>query len=166
MTAVDSLFREFIEESSATNRKKVCSLGLVLHSPGNLATFPRADMLLANIATIIFLPNDKAEDAALKPHYQALGLNDRQIALLATATPQRDYLCKQGKNIRLFQLHAGPMEKAFLSVNGRDHKARVLTLRDDVGARWPQAWLQEQGHAALADQWHQEYERKEQQRAA
>ena len=154
MSASDELLRDYVEESSATGRKKVCSLGLVLHSPGNLAIFSRADLLLANIATLIFLPNEKAQDAALKPHYQALGLNAREIAMLAEdMRPKQDYYCVQGKHRRRFQLQSGPMERAVLGVNGRDHKARVLALRAQHGAQWPVVWLTEQGHAELARQW-------------
>ena len=59
----------------------------------------------------------------------------------------------QGKNRRRFQLQSGPLEHAFLGVNGRDHKARVLTLRAQHGAHWPVPWLTEQGHEELARQW-------------
>lgn len=150
MSASDILLRDYIEESSATNRKKVTSLGLVLHSPGDLATFPRKDLLLANLATLIFLPNEKAQDAALRPHYEALGLNGREIRMLAEEMhPQQDYYCVQGKNRRRFQLQLGPFEKAILAVNGRDHRQHILTLQAEYGHNWLSHWLTEQGHSTL-----------------
>ncbi len=165
MSAQDELLREYIEESSATNRKKNCSLGLVLHSPGNLATFPRRDLLLTNISTIIFLPNDKAMTEGpngLRQHYEALGLGVREIKMLAEEMrPKQEYYAVQGKNRRRFQFDSRAIERAVLGVNGRDHKARVLALRETFGEEWVSVWLSEQGHQGLVDQWRQWGQKKE-----
>jgi type IV secretion/conjugal transfer VirB4 family ATPase len=147
--AADTLFQAWTEETSATNRKKVNALGLVLHSPANLAAFARRDLLLTNISTIIFLPNDRANtdgELGQKRHYQALGLGMREIKMLAEdMRPQRDYLCVQGKQRRIFQLESGPLETALLSVNGRDVKQHVTALRAQFGQDWVEVWLRERG---------------------
>ncbi len=169
--AGDVLLRDFIEEASATMRKKVVSLGLVLHSPGDLSIFPHADRLVANIDTYVFLPNAAADTPAMRKHYADLGLGSREIKMLADPTqmqPRRDYYTVQGNQRRKFQLPWGEWQAALFAVNGRDEKPGILQLRQQHGTpregaseSWLPAWLNERGHAGLANQWSQRTIRKE-----
>ena len=165
MVAADPLFQDYAEESSATNRKKNNALGLVLHSP-NLDAFDRRDLLLTNMATMIFLPNERAlteGEGGLKKHYTGLGLRQREIAMLAGDLQQRrHYFQTQGELQRqVFELASPPLERALLSVNGRDVKRRVLDLHAQYGKEWLPVWLAEQGHTELATQWQQRKQQKE-----
>jgi len=166
--ASNELLSGWIEEGSATMRKKVVSVGLVFHSPGDFAVFPHADRLLANIQTHIFLPNEAANSDGLRKHYAALGLGSREIRMIAEdLKPRRDYYVVEGKHRRVFQLPWGPWHAALLGKNGRDHKQRVLALQKQQGELWLPPWLDEQGHAELATQRRQYHvEEKRQQHAA
>ena len=167
--AADEVFRKRTEEDSANNRKRATSMCLVLHSPADFMAFDRPGLLLSNISTIVFLANGRAMsegENGLRKHYAALGLGQREIRMLAEDMhPALDYYgvrVRENKR-RKFQLAPGPLEKAFLHVNGRDHKDRVLALRAQHGDLWAPEWLVEQGHADLAAQWK---DRNQQQRRA
>jgi len=155
----EELLERYVEESSATARKKVVSLGLVLHSPGDLAVFKHRDRLVANFDTYIFLPNPRANDDELRPHYAALGLGSRVIRMIAEEMrPRRDYLVKEGNRMRLFRLPWGPMQQALVGLNGRDHKRRVNELRHEYGEVWVPQLLKEHNHPELVAQWERRYQ--------
>jgi type IV secretion system protein VirB4 len=162
MAVGDELLRDYMEQSSATMRKKVVSMHLVLHSPGNLSYFPHADLLLANVGTYVFLPNPEANTPAMRKYYSDLGLGSRVIRKLAEdLRPRRDYLVKEGNQIRVFQLPWGPWASALLGCNGRDEKRRIVELRKHAGEQWLPAWLMEKGQAGLATQWNERHKYKE-----
>ena len=162
--AGDVLLRDFIEESSATMRKKVVSLNLVLHSPGDLSLFPHADRLLANIGTYIFLPNPEANSPGMRKHYSDLGLGSRVIKEIAEdMRPRRDYLVKEGNQMRKFQLPWGPFQNTLLGCNGRDEKAGILKLQKEAPQTWFPQWLQQKGQPELAQQWEQRQQQQQQQ---
>ena len=165
--AGDVLLRDFIEESSATMRKKVVSLNLVLHSPGDLSLFPHADRLLANIGTYIILPTPGANDPAMKKHYADLGLGSRVIKQIAEdMRPRRDYLIvdKEEKQMRVCQLPWGPWQNTLLGCNGRDEKPGILRLQKEAPQTWFPQWLRQRGQLDLAQQW--EDRQQQQQEAA
>jgi len=160
--ASDVLLRDFIETSSATMRKKVVAVDLVLHSPGDLSVFPHADRLLANVGTYVFLPNENANTPAMRKHYSDLGLGGRVIRKLAEEmVPRRDYLVKEGNQLREMRLPWGPLQSVLLSVNGRDEKRGILDLRQRYGDQFMPHWLRVKGHDQLARQWEQRNTMKE-----
>ncbi|MDX1996076.1 MAG: hypothetical protein SF066_00025, partial [Thermoanaerobaculia bacterium] len=61
-------------------------------------------------------PNPAAREPAVADAYRAFGLNERQIEILSTATPKRDYYLVSPDGCRVFTLDLG--EKA-LGVLGR-----------------------------------------------
>src|SRR5262249_46231530 len=77
--------------------------------------------------------------------YLDLGLNDTQIEALASAIPQKHYLYLSPFGRRLFDLHLGPVARAFTGAGSREeiHQAQELIARH--GATWPAQWLRAQG---------------------
>ena len=55
----------------------------------------------------IFLPNTNAIEPQARAAYESLGLNARQIELIARATPKRDYYLQSPRGNRLFDLALG-----------------------------------------------------------
>lgn len=151
----------YTEESSANYRKQVNAMGLVLHSPANLADFKRRQLLMANIATMIFCPNSGANttgENGQKPHYESMGLSNREIRLIAEELPPYHYYFVQDKERFVFQFNNGPLAHAILSKNGRDHKDRILSLRKEYQDLWVPVWLREQGHHELVDRYYPQRE--------
>ena len=72
----------------------------------------------------IFLPATQALEPQLRSIYESFGLNDRQIRILAQATPKREYYYQSRSGNRLFELDLGPVALAFAgAATPDDHRA-------------------------------------------
>jgi type IV secretion system protein TrbE len=73
--------------------------------------------------------------------YRRLGLNDRQIEILARATSKRDYYCQSRRGNRLFELGVGEVALAFTAASSKADQAAIALLvashgRSDFAAAW------------------------------
>ena len=76
----------------------------------------------------IFLPNDRAIEPQARAVYEQFGLNERQIEILAGATPKRDYYYQSRQGNRLFELDLGPVALAFCAAS----TSQNLALMDEL----------------------------------
>jgi type IV secretory pathway VirB4 component len=94
----------------------------------------------------IFLPNDRAIEPEARCAYERFGLNERQIQLVATATPKRDYYLQSRQGNRLFQLGLGPVALAYC---GASSPADQVLIDRVLGRASPEpfaeAWLTARG---------------------
>jgi type IV secretion system protein VirB4 len=71
-------------------------------------------------------------------------LNDRQIEIIARATPKRDYYCQSRRGNRLFELGVGPIALAFCAASSKaDHAAIDRVLSEHDREAFVAAWLAE-----------------------
>lgn len=63
-----------------------------------------APAIIESCPTRLLLPNERAIEPQITAIYRRFGLNDRQIEILARATPKRDYYCQSRRGNRLFEL--------------------------------------------------------------
>jgi type IV secretion system protein VirB4 len=95
-----------------------------------------APALIESCPTRIFLPNDRALEPQAKGVYERFGLNARQIEILSTAAPKRDYYAQTARGNRLFELGLGPVALALCGASTPDdHKliGRCLAAGDKAG---------------------------------
>jgi type IV secretion system protein TrbE len=101
------------------------------------------------------LPNPDAATPARAPLYRDLGLNPREIAIIAQATPKRHYYLTSPRGSRLFELGLGPVALSFLAPDAGtsmdDTRRHLETLMAAHGSDWPAARLVERGLGAWAD---------------
>src|SRR5947209_7215821 len=117
----------------------------VLFAPQSLADFAAtalAQVLVESTETKIFLPNPQAANEAVAPLYRSLGLNPRQLALIATARPKSDYYVACSEGNRLMRLTLGPLALSFCGAGSRQALAKVRELALAHGRLWPAVWLQ------------------------
>ena len=101
--------------------------------------------------TKIFLPNVYAREEVFAELYFRLGLNKRQIELIAEAAPTRDYYVTSEKGRRLFELALGPLALAFCGASDKDTIAKIQRLRKEVRTpEWIHPYLASRG-LRLAD---------------
>src|SRR5204863_151866 len=91
ITALNSVFGQKVEEWLRTLRKKNTAVIFVSQSLADVVGSIRRDIILESCPTKIFLPNPEAENEQAKRLYQSIGLNSRQIRMLAMAIPKRQY---------------------------------------------------------------------------
>jgi type IV secretion system protein TrbE len=148
----DDGFAGQLREWLKTLRKKNASVVFATQSLSDIDGSAIAPALIESCPTRLFLPNERAIEPQIRSIYRRFGLNDRQIEILAQATPKRDYYCQSRRGNRLFDLGLGEIALAFTATSSKTDQqaiARVFAAsgRDGFAA----AWLRERGVAWAAD---------------
>ena len=100
------VFREKIREWLKVMRKANCMVIMATQSLTDAARSGILDVIVESTASKVFLPNVYARDEDTANLYKRMGLNSRQIEILATAIPKRQYYYVSEKGRRLFELSA------------------------------------------------------------
>ncbi len=152
----DPLFSGRIREWLKTLRKRNVSVIFATQSLADIERSPIAPALIESCPSRIFLPSPQAPEPQLRGIYEGFGLNDRQIDIIARATPKRDYYYQSRLGVRLFDLDLGPIALAFAGASRPEDQRAMDQLMADPGTpRIASAWLRHKGldwAATLADQ--------------
>ena len=135
------VFRDKIREWLKAFAKKNCLVLLATQSLTDAANSGILDVIVESTATKIFLPNVYARDEDTSALYRRMGLNKRQIEILATAIPKRQYyaMCEDGR--RLYELALGPLALAFVGATDKESIAQIKQLEAKHGGAWVHHWL-------------------------
>ncbi|MFU7547980.1 conjugal transfer protein TrbE, partial [Pseudomonas paraeruginosa] len=97
-------------------------------------------------------PNPQAGEPQIRGIYQGFGLNDRQIEIVAQATPKRDYYYQSRLGNRLFDLDLGPVALAFAaSASPAEQREIDRILQTSGAADFAPAWLRHRSLDWAAD---------------
>lgn len=141
-------FRAKIREWLKTLRKMNCCVILATQSLSDARNSGILDVLAESCPTKIFLPNSTAEDAVQKELYVGMGLNDKQITILKTSEPKRDYYIVNPQGRRKVQLALKGKALAFVGASDKESLARIRALAAEYGPDgWQAVWLRERGAA-------------------
>ena len=142
----DPAFGAQLREWLKTLRKKNASVVFATQSLADIEGSPIAPAIVESCPTRLFLPNERALEPQITDIYRRFGLNDRQIEILARATPKRDYYCQSRRGNRLFELGLGPVALAFSAASSKSDQAAITALVAEHGrAGFAQAWLRRRG---------------------
>jgi type IV secretion system protein VirB4 len=139
--------REFagqLREWLKTLRKKNASVIFATQSLADIDGSAIAPAIIESCPTRILLPNDRAIEPQIMAIYRRFGLNDRQIEILARATPKRDYYCQSRRGNRLFELGLGEVALAFTAASSKADQLLIAQVlidhgRDDFVRGWLEA---------------------------
>ena len=148
----DDGFAGQLREWLKTLRKKNASVIFATQSLSDIDSSAIAPALIESCPTRLFLPNERAIEPQIKSIYRRFGLNDRQIEILAQATPKRDYYCQSRRGNRLFDLGLGEIALALTATSSKTDQlaiARVLAASGQDG--FAAAWLRARGLDWAAD---------------
>ncbi|UPJ79791.1 conjugal transfer protein TrbE [Bradyrhizobium sp. 183] len=138
----DPAFAQQLREWLKTLRKKNASVVFATQSLSDIDASNIAPAIVESCPTRIFLPNERAIEPQITAIYQRFGLNDRQIEIIARATPKRDYYCQSRRGNRLFELGLGPVALAFCAASSKaDHVAIERLLAEHGRDDFTPAWL-------------------------
>lgn len=135
------VFREKIREWLKVLRKANCLVLLATQSVTDASRSGILDVLVESCPTKLFLPNPNARSKEGRELYQSLGLNERQIELVASGTAKRDYYYVSGQGRRMYELALGPLALALCGSSSKDDIGRIRALQCEQGAGWLRAWL-------------------------
>jgi type IV secretory pathway VirB4 component len=98
------------------------------------------------------LPNDRAIEPQITAIYRRFGLNDRQIEIIARATPKRDYYAQSRRGNRLFELGLGEVALALCAASAKSDHTRIEEVLTEYGREgFLDAWLRAHGLGWAAD---------------
>ncbi len=123
------LFAARIREWLKILRKKNVSVIFATQSLADIADSPIAPAIIESCPQRLFLPNERATEPQSRQAYERMGLNNRQIELIARAIPKRQYYLQSRRGNRLFDLALGPVALAVCSAS----KPEDQILIDDLG---------------------------------
>jgi type IV secretion/conjugal transfer VirB4 family ATPase len=139
-------FAQQLREWLKTLRKKNASVVFATQSLADIETSTIAPAIVESCPTRIFLPNERAVEPQIMAIYRRFGLNDRQIEILARATPKRDYYCQSRRGNRLFDLGLGDVALAFVAASSKTDQLRIAQLTETQGGDgFAAAWLRVRG---------------------
>ena len=134
-------FREKIREWLKSLRKANCMVIMATQSLSDASRSGILDVIVESTATKIFLPNIFARDEDTAALYRRMGLNNRQIEIIATAIPKCQYYYVSEKGRRLYDLALGPLALAFVGVSDKESIATIQELEARHGSLWVDEWL-------------------------
>jgi type IV secretion system protein VirB4 len=140
-----AVFREKIREWLKVLRKACCAVVLATQSLSDAVRSGIFDVLVESCPTQILLPNPKARQEGISDLYRGMGLNSRQIDIVAAAMPKREYYVTSPEGRRLISLALGPVALAFVGASDKESIARIKELEQQYGQEWPEEWLRERG---------------------
>lgn len=148
----DPVFAARIRQWLKTLRKKNVSVIFATQSLADIKDSTIAPAIIESCASRIFLPNPQATEPQIRTIYEGFGLNARQIEIVATAQPKRDYYYQSRLGNRLFDLDLGPVTLAFAGASTpQDQRAIDNVLRDTGTPGFAGAWLRHRGLDWAAD---------------
>ena len=139
------VIRDKIREWLKVLRKANCLVVLATQSLTDAANSGILDVIVESTATKIFLPNVFARDEDTSALYRRMGLNSRQIEILATAIPKRQYYYSSEYGHRLYDLALGPLALAFVGASDKESIAEIRALEAKYGEAWTDEWLASRG---------------------
>ncbi|KXU36993.1 conjugal transfer protein TrbE [Ventosimonas gracilis] len=139
------VFREKIREWLKVLRKANCLVLLATQSLTDAVRSGILDVLVESTASKIFLPNVYAREDETAAIYRSMGLNDRQIEIIASAVPKRQYYYLSENGRRLYDLALGDLALAFVGASDKDSVAAIKQLQKQWGHEWVEHWLSARG---------------------
>ena len=142
----DPGFASQLREWLKTLRKKNASVIFAAQGLTDISQSAIAPVIIESCPTRLFLPNERALEPQIASVYLRFGLNERQIEMLARATPKRDYYCQSRRGNRLFELGLSEVALAFTAASSKTDQAAITALLGSSGReKFAEAWLRHKG---------------------
>lgn len=135
----DARFAARLRDWLKTLRKKNVAVVFATQSLADIAGSAIAPALIESCPQRIFLANDRALEPQLREAYARFGLNERQVALIASALPRREYYLHSRAGCRLFELALGSVALAFCAASSAADQALIDTIEPPFAANWLRA---------------------------
>ena len=148
----DEGFAGQLREWLKTLRKKNASVVFATQSLSDIDGSAIAPAIIESCQTRLLLPNERAIEPQITAIYRRFGLNDRQIEILARATPKRDYYCQSRRGNRLFELGLSEVGLALTAASAKSDQTLIARIHAQHGSDgFLDAWLRLRGVEWAAD---------------
>jgi type IV secretion system protein VirB4 len=148
----DEGFAGQLREWLKTLRKKNASVIFATQSLSDIDNSAIAPAIIESCPTRLLLPNERAIEPQITAIYRRFGLNDRQIDILARATPKRDYYCQSRRGNRLFELGLSEVGLALCAASAKSDQTLIANLVAEHGREgFLAAWFNARGVSWAVD---------------
>ena len=148
----DEGFAGQLREWLKTLRKTNASVVFATQSLSDIDGSAIAPAIIESCQTRLLLPNERAIEPQITAIYRRFGLNDRQIEILARATPKRDYYCQSRRGNRLFELGLSEVGLALTAASAKSDQTLIARIHAEHGSDgFLDAWLRLRGVEWAAD---------------
>jgi len=148
----DDAFAGQLREWLKTLRKKNASVIFATQSLSDIDSSNIAPAIIESCPTRLLLPNERAIEPQIMAIYRRFGLNDRQIEIIARATPKRDYYCQSRRGNRLFELGLSEVGLALVAASAKTDQSEIArTIAEHGREGFLGAWLRLRGAGWAAD---------------
>jgi type IV secretion system protein VirB4 len=148
----DEGFAGQLREWLKTLRKKNASVIFATQSLSDIEASAIASAIIESCPTRLLLPNDRAIEPQITAVYRRFGLSDRQVEILARATPRQDYYCQSRRGDRLFELGLGEVGLALCAASSKSLQVDIARIHAECGhGGFLAAWLRHRGLDWAAD---------------
>ncbi len=142
----DEGFANQLREWLKTLRKKNASVVFATQSLNDIDNSAIAPAIIESCPTRLLLPNERAIEPQITAIYHRFGLNDRQIEILARATPKRDYYCQSRRGNRLFELGLSEVGLALCAASAKSDQTLIANILAEHGHEgFLAAWFNARG---------------------
>lgn len=138
-------FRDKIREWLKAFAKANCLLLLSTQSLTDASKSGILDVIIESTATKIYLPNRDAKSDEAAALYRQMNLNPKQIDIIATAIPKRQYYVVSEGGCRLYDAALGPLALAFAGSTDKESIATIQQLEAQHSDSWVHEWLASKG---------------------
>lgn len=146
------LFAARLREWLKVLRKKNVSVIFATQSLADIAGSAIAPAIIESCPQRIFLPNDRAVEPQAREAYERFGLNERQIELVARATPKRHYYLQSRRGNRLFDLGLGAVALALCGASDPASQTLIDRILSEHGQDgFASHFLNARGHEWAAE---------------
>lgn len=138
-------FRSKIREWLKVMRKMNAVVVMATQSLSDVMNSDISDVILESCPTKILLANTEANTEISRAFYQRIGLNNREIGMVAKAVPKRDYYVSSPDGRRMVTLGIGPAAMSFVGVSSVENRLLAQAMQERFGLDWVQEWLRLRG---------------------
>jgi type IV secretion system protein VirB4 len=131
--------REWLKTLRKLNASVWFATQSIMDSEGSLI----GDVIFQECATKIFLANAAAHSPKVRQWYANWGLNERQIATIASMVPKRQYYFANVLGSRCYELESGPIQVALLSAASAEERPLLLKLIQEYPDTFAVHWLRD-----------------------
>ena len=149
----NGIYQKKIREWLKITRAKNCAIGFVTQSVADITNSAISDVIIESCPTKIFLPNPEATTQQIKPLYESLGLNEREIEIIQSAIPKHHYYYTSPHGKRLIELGLDDVVLSFIGKNSREDLEAIQRMEREFPNNWPAIWLKKQGLESAAKRW-------------
>lgn len=101
-----------------------------------------SSVLLESCSSRILLPNDRILEPSIRSAYEKLGLNDKQLQILSTSIPKKQYYYQSRLGNRLFDIELGPLALSFCAASRPEDKLLIKEILKHYGnVAFPREYL-------------------------